>query len=558
MDIYRSVQTQTTDPAFKEKATYGIGVCQARQQQHAQAEDTLRNFLFDYPQSELAPHARFQLGRILLDRGFEASAAEEFSELLAAPPSLELEKSSRSLLAESFYRLNNFERAIKIDESLLNRDITPALLRRLAQSYFRNNQHDNAVTTYGLFLRRFPDAADADSIAFTRAEHLAFLNRTSEAIVAFREFSKKYPNSPLRAQADQSVGDLLFQTEKYAEAITIYRRIPETARNETIAGREVLCLYRLKRVKEADKTAGQFKKTFKTATEWLALFDVENGKYQLAIKNPKKARQIFEQVIKNYPNTKARSEASYYIIRAHHSLPDKEGNNEPYSKALSGFVENFPDSPHWSKANLEMAEYWENNEEYGISARAYRNALEKGLSKSEKPETLRKLSKNYSNLKSFDLAISFARQLIREFPQHPLALDARIDIGTIYLPYKGDHEQAILELRPLLKVVTQEEEKANIQYAIAESYFNLGQYTSARREYLALRYNQKISSNWIAAAQMKIAECYAALGNTEQAIQELEEIKIRFGATSSFGIGAENLLQKIKNISGSQSYLPGQ
>jgi len=372
-------------------------------------------------------------------------------------------------------------------------------LRRLAQSYFRNNQHDKAVTTYGLFLRLFPDATDADSIAFTRAERLAFLNRTSEAIVAFREFSKTYANSPLRTHADQSVGDLLFQTEKYAEANKIYRRIPETARNETIAGREILCLYRLKRVKEADKAAGQFKKTFKTATEWLALFDVENGKYQLAVKNPKKARQIFEQIIKKYADTEALSEASYYIIRAHHNSPAKDGSNDPYTHSLDDFVKKFSDSPHWSKANLEIAELWEKNEEYGMSARAYRNALEKGLSKSEKPKILLKLAKNYSNLKSFDLAISFARQLIREFPQHTLALDARINIGTIYLPNKGDHEQAILELRPLLKVVTQEEEKANIQYAIAESYFKLGQYTNARREYLVLRYKRKVSNNWIAS-----------------------------------------------------------
>jgi TolA-binding protein len=286
----------------------------------------------------------------------------------------------------------------------------------------------------------------------------------------------------------------------------------------------------------------------------LALFDVENGKYQLAIKNPKKARQTFEQVIKKYPNTQARSDASYYIIRAHHNLPAKDGSNDPYIEALTEFVKNFPDSPHWAKANLEIAELWERNEEYGLSARAYRNALEKGVSKSGKPGILRKLSKNYSALKSFDLAISFARQLIREFPQHTLALDARIDIGTIYLPNKGDHEQAISELRPLLKVVIQENEKANIRFTIAESYFNLGDYTNARREFLTLRYNQKVSDLWVVSAQMKIADCDAALGNMERAIQELEEIKIRYGATSDYGRGAEQRIQGLK----SQSYLPGR
>ena len=89
------------------------------------------------------------------------------------------------------------------------------------------------------------------------------------------------------------MGDLLFQTEKYAQAIAAYRRVPEPARNETMAAREVLSLYRLRRVGEANKAAGQFKKTYKTATEWLARFEVEKGRYQLAVRNPKKSATNF-------------------------------------------------------------------------------------------------------------------------------------------------------------------------------------------------------------------------------------------------------------------------
>ncbi|MDE2798206.1 MAG: tetratricopeptide repeat protein, partial [Gemmatimonadota bacterium] len=121
-----------------------------------------------------------------------------------------------------------------------------------------------------------------------------------------------------------------------------------------------------------------------------------------------------------------------------------------------------------------------------------------------------------------------------------------IDIGTIYLPNKGDHEQAITELRPLLKIVTAEDEKANIQYAIAENYFEMGDYANALREFLILRYNQNAGVMWIASAQMKVAECYAAQNNIEQAIQELEAIKSRHGAASMYGIGAEKRIQQIK------------
>ena len=546
LGLYLQIQ-KDSNPTLKEKATYRIGLCQAQQQQHARAEETLKNFLFNYPQSDLTPHAQFQLGRILLNREFYASAAEAFSELLSASPSLALQRSARSLLAESYHRLGNYQHAIEIDESLITHNHSPQLLRRLAQSYAHNNQRDKAITTYNMYLRKYPQAPDADSIAFTRAEHLTSLNRTSEALTAFREFSKKYPNSPLGVQADQSVGDLLFQTEKYAQAIAAYQRIPEPARNEPMAAREVLSLYRLRRISQANKAAGQFKKNYKTATEWLARFEVEKGKYQLAVRNPKKARDIFEDISKKYATTEAAADARYHLIRAYRDQgPDKEGNNEPYINALTAFIKNYPDSPHWANANIELAEFWERNEEYNLSARAYRNAIEKGVSQSEKPRILHKLAKNYGNLNAYDLAINFARQLIREFPQDPLALGARIDIGTIYLPNRGNHQQAIAELRPLLKIATAEHEKANIQYAIAENYFEMADYENALREFLFLRYNQNAGPMWIVSAQMKIADCYAAQNNIEQAIQELEAIKRSHGAASMYGIGAEKRIQQLK------------
>ena len=550
LSLYLQIEKKAGDPTLKEKAAYRIGLCQARQQQHVRAEETLKNFLFNYPQSDLTPHAQFQLGRILLNREFYASAAEAFSELLSASPTLALQRSARSLLAESYHRTGNHQRAIEIDESLITHNTTPQLLRRLAESYAQNNQRDKAITTYNMYLRKYPQAPDADSIAYTRAEHLTSRNRTSEALTAFREFSKQYPDSPLGTQADQAVGDLLFQTEKYAQAITAYRRVPEPARNETMAAREVLSLYRLRRIGEANKAAGQFKKTYKTATEWLARFEVEKGRYQLAVRNPKKARQIFEDIAKKYAATEASADARYYIIRAYHNEgPDKDGNNEPYLNALTAFIKNYPDSPHWVNANIELAEFWERNEEYNLSARAYRNAIEKGVAQSKKPDILHKLAKNYSNLNAYDLAINFARQLIREFPQNRLALSARIDIGTIYLPNKGDHKQAIAELRPLLKIVTVEDEKASIQYSIAENYFELGDYANALREFLILRYNQNARPMWIVSAQMKVAECYAAQNNIEQAIQELEAIKRRHGVASMYGIGAEKRIQQIKTQS---------
>ena len=537
---YRSLQRNFPESPLSAQAAYGIGICQARQKNYIDAEETLRNFFFEFPQNDLADRARFELGRILLEREYYASAAEAFSELLVSPSSLERERSSRALLAECYFRLKNYAGAIRIDRGLLRRGAEPSLLRRLARAYQKSGQHEKAVETYAAFLRTFPDAANADSIAFTRAELLSFLNRTPEAIAAFQEFTKKFPKSPLRGEVGRNVGNLLFETGNYEKAFAAYQNLSSSARNESVAGREVLSLYRLKRIKDARKSEKKFKKTYPNARSWLALLQVEGGKYHLESGNPKKARGIFENVIKKYADTSALAEAHYYQARALY----KEGRAEDYEKALGAFVKDRSDNPHWTDAAVELADLYHKNENYAGASKTYQRALNNGLSPQQKPLILSKLVSTHRNLKWYDTAIHYARQLAQEFPRHSLAAEARMDIG-IMLHDKGDYRQAIQELTPLLKIV----EKDNwslVQYDIAECYFKMGDYDSAKREYLKLRYNFQGSTQWLASAYAGIAFCYEAQGSYQKAIAELEEIRRRFGSTSDFGTHAGDYIQKLQ------------
>ena len=543
LKTYRSLQRRFPNSPLAEQAAYGIGICQAQQQDYVQAEETLRTFLFDFPQSDLADHARLQLGRIFLARGFYRSAAEELSGLLNAPSSVDLEHHSRELLAESYFRMGDYRRAVEIDEGLLERGTTPSVLRRLARSYRESGQHENAARVYAIFLRAFFNAADADSIAFSRAELLAQLGRTSEAISAFRDFGRKYPASPIRSDAGRGLGDLLYQTGAYAKAIKAYRDIPPADRNESVAGKEILSLFKLKRIKEAQKDAKQFKKTYKTARNWLALFDVERGVYYLNAGNHKRARKIFEDVIKNYAGADAVADARYHLIRA---LEKEGGQNETYQEALEAFVNNHTDSPYWPRATVELAEFFYKNDDYVPASRAYGKALASDLAPEEEREILWKLVEVHSSLKLRDNAIGYARQLVRKFPRDARATDARIRIGTL-LRDKGDYQQGIQELVPLLKV-TAKDDWSLVQYTIAECYQKMDDPERAKREYLKLLYNNQGSTMWLASAHYGLADCAVAQGDYRQAIQELQTIRKKFGSASDFGLQAADRIRNIQHL----------
>lgn len=530
---YRSLVERFPKSVHLEQAGYGIALCLARTKRYTDAEETLRDFLFTFPQSRLADHARLELGRILLARGFHGSAAEALSELLTAPSTLSLERTGRALLAESYFRVGDYDRAIQVDSTLLASGEDPVPLRRLGRSYQQSGRESRAVETYAAYLRAFPGAADADSVAFQRAALLADLNRTAEALDAFRSFSETFPQSSLNEEAARTVGNLLFQSGAYDQALSVYGTIPSTARTQTVAAQEILGFFRLARIKQAREGIKRFRKDYETANEWLALFEVEEGKYFLKAGNFNKADRTFKAAIKRYPGTKAVVEARYHQIRALH----RAGKAEAYLEALVSFVTNHAGHQRGPGATLELADLYYKGEDYASAIKAYETALNNGLAKADKPSVLVKLSKIHNSLQFYNAAIGYARQLVREFPHHELAKEARIDIGNM-LYHKGDFRQAIRELSPRLRDLD-ENAWSSVQHTIANCYLKMGEYDSARREFLKLRYKFKGSVNWLASAFYGIAESYEAQGEYEQAIRELKEIQDRFGSNSDFGLHAQ-------------------
>ncbi len=542
MATYRGIRKAYPQSQAAERATYGIGLCQALKKDYVAAEETLRDFLFEYPQSDLESHARYQLGRILLERGFPRSAADDLAELLEGPASSELARNARGLLAESYFRAGDYGRAIDVDTELLSRGADGPVLRRLVRSYQANGQAAEAIETCETLLSAFPGAANADSFAYARAGLLADLDRKPEAVAAFKAFPKQYPESPLKAEAGKTLAELLFEAEDYQNALAALANVPAHSRGESVAGREVLSLFRLKRVQEAKKAAGRFKKTYPNSRDWLARFLNEEGRYFLAAGNFKKARRIFEDVVRNHPGGEAAAEAAYHRVLT----LKKEGRKEAYREALAGFVKTGSGSRRWSAAGLELADILYGEGDYERASRAYRNVLAAAPSPDETPKVLSRLMKVHRRLKLFDTAIAYANRLVQEFPRHRLAADVRIDIGSMLYDNK-QFRLAIARLTPMLKNAEGDDWSA-IQQLLAECHFALGDYESAKREFLKLQYQFQGQPQWLASAHYGLANCYEAQGKFQEAIRELEAIRRREGAASDLGLQAGKRIEMLKAL----------
>ena len=535
LSIYREV-TRSKSPSLSERASYGVGRCLAIKKDYVEAENALRDFLFQYPSSRRSEEARFQLGLILLERGYLQSAAAEFADLLDAPASVDLEKSSRALLAECYFRLEDFAGAARIDETLLARGAEPNVLKRLGEAYTRLGEQEKAIAVLGIFSRKFAETAGADSLVFRRAELLAQLGRTSQAIDAFEQLTTTYRKSALRPKALSSVARLHFERENYRAALTA---VSGATTEQEVLELRILSLLRLDRAKQARNEIKTFRKSFPGSKEALARFDVEAARVNLRYNKPKDARKTLEAVIKKYPGTRAAGDAEYFRVQA----VERVGKPEEHFEALISFVKNHKDNSHWGSANLELANIHMKEEDYVAASQSFLNALSGELDDTERPVVLEQLYDATRNLRLYDRAITYARNLIEQYPHHPLSQNARIRIGEMYAE-KGDNERAITELRPHMSKL-QNDGWSSAQLIIANAYQEMGDHESALREYLKMIYNHQGSVNWLANAFWGRAVSYRALGRPRESMEELDKIVARFPGTP-FSLQADQMIQELK------------
>ena len=82
-----------------------------------------------------------------------------------------------------------------------------------------------AVQIYSRILHEFPDFKDADKVTFFLAHEQRELGEFDQMLKTLEELTKKYPNSPLRMDSEQILGDHFFDKADLAEAERHYRAV---------------------------------------------------------------------------------------------------------------------------------------------------------------------------------------------------------------------------------------------------------------------------------------------------------------------------------------------
>lgn len=209
-------------------ACYWLGEAFYRAGEAAKAVEQFRRLLDTWQESPLRAAALFQLGCALLDQQQYAPAQQAFDTLVSKHGNDPLAQQARFSRAVAHYRQGKFTEAVADLKPYLNLGLPKKEKSEarflLGVCQVELKQYDAAIDTFRTLLADDPEYSGQANTLYQLGWALSFAGKRNEAKDAFIDMIRRFPESPLAAEAYYHVGQFLYEAKDYAQAAIAYHR----------------------------------------------------------------------------------------------------------------------------------------------------------------------------------------------------------------------------------------------------------------------------------------------------------------------------------------------
>lgn len=253
-----------------------------------EAATILDKLLTDEPRNPVRDRALYLAGQIALADGHWGQARQRFDQLLAECPQTDLRQTAAFAAAEAAFHgtdpqaLTLFERLLAETPDLTT-DVRATARMRLAQLYAESGRWDDASAVADAFANDHPEFPQMYELDYVRGRCLAARALFAEARQAYEKVihSPAGVRTETAAKAQLMIAETFFHQRRYADAYRAYMQV------------EILYDY----------------------PELQAAALLQAGKCRELQGNADSATQLYRQVLKNHPGTRAAEQAALQLDR---------------------------------------------------------------------------------------------------------------------------------------------------------------------------------------------------------------------------------------------------
>ena len=365
--------------AEKADAMYVLGLCEAGQQKYGEAARIFNEILKDNPQYASLDKVIYELGWALKSDNKEAEAVALFGRLATEKPDSPLVPESLYHVGESQYAAKDYANAAASYFAAMNKatkagaqgdDLLEKTVHKLAWAYYQQGEYEKAGQSFDYQLQTFRDGALSADGLFMSAESLFKQNKFETALTAYQKSLARLPaNKDFQALVYLHAGQSAAQLKKWAESLKLLeqgvQQFPDSPYQPELMYEQAWAWQNLGTTDEAFKLYAQV--TAATEREVAARARFMMGEIQFEKKDYKEAVRSFFKVAYGYgypqspdPIKKWQASSAYEAARCFEMLAGQDASRkapmlEQARKSYQEVIEKYPtsDQAGLAKSRLE-------------------------------------------------------------------------------------------------------------------------------------------------------------------------------------------------------------
>ncbi len=469
-----------------------------------------------YPKFEYLDQVYYFLGLIEFAANRLLQAEPHFKKIAATTKSHDLIRASQFWLGILSYRQNRIEEASQLLKMVLqDPKPSPSFFFKYALLWFgelqlRQGKFDEAKHTYHLFLERYQEDDFIQEVHWKLGFCDYRMGNDKAAIEVFQNFKTQFKESPLLFYVHYLLGELYLRQSDHASSIKELNVILNRSRENQIWGVTFLSLF-WNHLKQNDFSGAH--KIFQRLQK-LNHFDEEKALLQWINAEIAFAEgRIMDSLpyYFNILNTPYRERALFRIGMGYFF----ENQLREAITNLDILLLEFPNSVHLEETLFVKGECLVQGGNWTQAIDTYRLLIQKGKRPHWRLFAMIQLGNGHlSHLEVREAEWAF-KEVIQEFPDHPLATHAAFQLGKLF--FKQNNFLESIHYYSMILKGGRFEWLGGTYFSLGEIFYQQGRYDKAIKSFeMALRYLQE-NSPWFFLTHLEIGNLQRKDGKYEDA-----------------------------------------